>query len=102
MDTQFITPIQFGSLGQAGEQARAVSGAEGGSVFGDMFRSMIDTVKETESAVEEKEYLLATGQLDRPHELTAALAEAQLSVDLLAQLRTKTLDAYNELMRISL
>lgn len=102
METQFITPIQFGSLRQTGEQAQSVSGADGGAVFGDMFRTMIDTVKEAENTVGEKEYLLATGQLDRPHELTAAIAEAQLAVDLLAQMRTKTLDAYNELMRISL
>ena len=48
------------------------------------------------------EYLLATGQLDNPAELTIAGTKAQLSVDLLVQLRNKALDAYTELNRISL
>ena len=33
---------------------------------------------------------------------TIAIAKAELSVSMLAQLRTKALDAYNELMRISM
>lgn len=103
MDGQFIVPIQFGTLNQKGAgQTETVTGKEGASVFGQMFSQMIDTVKQTEQTVSEKEYLLATGQLDNPHELTAAVAEAQLSIELLAQVRTKALDAYNELMRISL
>lgn len=103
MEGQFITPIQFGTLSrEATEQAGSVSGRQGTSVFGDIFREMVDTVKQTDQAVQEKEYLLATGQLDNPHELTAAVAEAQLAVDLLAQVRSKALDAYNELIRISL
>lgn len=103
MGEQFITPIQFGTWNQvAAGQTNPVSGREGVSVFGQMFNEMIDTVKQSEKTVQEKEYLLATGQLDNPHELTAAVAEAQLAVDLLAQVRNKTLEAYNELMRISL
>jgi len=48
------------------------------------------------------EYLLTTGQLDNPAYATIAIAKAELSVSMLAQLRTKALDAYNELMRISM
>ena len=102
MDGQFIVPIQFGTLNQKPAGQTEAGGKEGVSVFGQMFNQMIDTVKQTEQTVSEKEYLLATGQLDKPHELTAAVAEAQLSIELLAQVRTKALDAYNELMRISL
>jgi len=45
---------------------------------------------------------MATGQLDNPALLTIASTKAQLSVDLLVQLRNKSMDAYNELMRTSL
>ena len=68
----------------------------------DMFRAAVAAVEETDANKVQMEYLMATGQLDNPALLTTALAKAQLSVDLLVQLRNKATDAYNELMRISL
>lgn len=73
-----------------------------GSPFTDIFRSAIQGVKETDAEKTQLEYLMATGQLDNPSLLTIASTKAQLSVDLLVQLRNKSLDAYNELSRISL
>ena len=70
--------------------------------FADVFESAIDTVRETDAVNAEKEYLLATGQLDNPAELTIAATQAAASVELLIQLRNKALDAYSELMRISM
>ena len=57
--------------------------------------------KETDAEKNEAQYLLATGQLDNPAELTIAASKAQIAVDLLVQLRNKALDAYNELKNIS-
>ncbi|MBR0311205.1 MAG: flagellar hook-basal body complex protein FliE [Oscillospiraceae bacterium] len=73
-----------------------------GGAFTDIFQSAIDAVKETDAEKTQMEYLMATGQLDNPALLTIASTKAQLSVDLLVQLRNKSMDAYNELMRISL
>ena len=75
---------------------------ESASAFTDIFQSAIDAVKETDAEKTQMEYLMATGQLDNPALLTIASAKAQLSVDLLVQLRNKSVDAYNELMRMSL
>ncbi len=69
--------------------------------FGSIFQSAIDYVKETDSAKNEAEYLLATGQLDNPAELTIAATKAQIAVELMVQLRNRALDAYNELKNIS-
>ena len=88
------------------EQTR--SGAVQGSqrqqptLFSDVLQSVVDTVKETENARNEAEYLLATGQMDNPAEYMVAASQAELSVSMLLQLRNRALDAYNELMRISL
>ena len=76
--------------------------AKRGSPFTDIFRSAIDAVKTTDQEKTQMEYLMATGQLDNPALLTIASTKAQLSVDLLVQLRNKSMDAYNELMRINL
>lgn len=101
MNTDFIVPIQpikFGSESQIKET--------GGSAESNMFRSILEDavqdVKTTQADYEDKLYLLATGQIDDGHTVPIAAAQAQLSIDLLVQLRNKALDAYNELMRISL
>ncbi len=73
-----------------------------GSPFSDIFQSAIDAVRTTDAEKTQMEYLMATGQLDNPALLTIASTKAQLSVDLLVQLRNKSMDAYNELTRISL
>ncbi len=75
---------------------------EAATPFSDLFRSMIDTVQETDAVKNEKQYLLATGQLDNPAELTIAATQAATSVELLVQLRNKAVEAYNSLMQINL
>ena len=81
---------------------RATDNGNGGNPFTDIFQSAIDAVKETDAEKTQMEYLMATGQLDNTALLTIASTKAQLSVDLLVQLRNKSMDAYNELMRINL
>ena len=100
MEFQTITPIRpFQAV-----SAQAASGdkTQEGSLFGDIFRSMVDNVKETDAAKNEAYYALATGQLDNPAVASIAATEAELSVSLLVQMRNKAMDAYSELMRISL
>lgn len=72
------------------------------SVFGAVFRSAINNVKETDAEYKEAQYLLATGQMDNPAMVMIAGSKSATAVDLLIQLRNKALDAYSELSRISL
>lgn len=83
-------------------KAQDASPSEGESVFGAVFRSAIDNVKETDAEFKESQYLLATGQLDNPAMAMIAASKSQSAVSLLIQLRNKAQDAYSELMRISL
>ncbi|MDE7221038.1 MAG: flagellar hook-basal body complex protein FliE [Oscillospiraceae bacterium] len=76
--------------------------ASEGSVFKDVFQAVIDNVRESEDDVAKKEYLLSTGQLDNPVELSIAASKAEASMALFVQLRDKALSAYSELSRISL
>ena len=75
---------------------------ESGNMFGDIFKSAIQNVEQTNAEKVEAQYLLATGQLDNPAELTIASAKSQLAVELLVQLRNKAVDAYKELTNINL
>ena len=71
------------------------------SSFGSIFRDMIQDVKDTDAEFTQAQYLLATGQLDNPVQLTLAGEKAEMSVQLLVQLRDRALDAYNELKNMS-
>ena len=84
------------------EEPKVKDASQKESVFGAVFRSAIDNVKETDAEYKESQYLLATGQLDNPAALMTAISKNQIAVDLLIQLRNKALDAYSELTRISL
>lgn len=91
-----LRPLQAESAGAVGETKTQPT------MFADIFRSMVDNVRQTDAAKTQAEYALATGELDNPAVATVAATQAELSLSLLVQVRNKALDAYSELMRISL
>lgn len=99
-DTAFISPIKIWDTGSA-EKAAADKKAGGESLFKTVLGQVVDQVQVTQKEVEEKQYLLATGQLDDAHSLPIAEAKAALSVDILISLRNKAMESYNEIMRMS-
>ncbi len=103
MAAAFIQPMKewstLDSIG--GFQEKKGSGSSGSVIFKDVFSNVVNQVTETQKDVEEKQYLLATGQLDDAHTLPIAEAKAALSVDVLISLRNKTMESYNELMKIN-
>lgn len=68
--------------------------------FISVFQNAIQSVVETDNEYVEKQYQLATGQIDDVHTVPIAATKAQASVDLLVQLRNKAMDSYNELIRM--
>ena len=68
----------------------------------DVFRAAIENVRQADDEKTKMQYLLSTGQLDNPAELSLASYKADVALDMLIQLRSKALDAYSELMRISM
>lgn len=100
----FITPlVPFEPVSElSSAQQKKAQQPVGSSMFSDILRQAVDNVKETENEVAQAEYQLATGQLDDIHTLLTATSKAGAATDLLVQLRSKALDAYNELMRIGL
>lgn len=108
METQFITPmtawkdigVTGGFVGVQGEKVQRPAGQA--TLFADVFKTAVNQVKETQEDVENKLYLLSTGQLDDVHSLPIAEAKAGATLDVLITLRNKTLEAYNELIKINL
>ena len=101
MRTEFIQPIQFGKINEVFEKDQS-GRIESESVFRGIFDEAVQNVKNTEAELTEQQYLLATGQIEDAHTVMIAASQAQMTVDMLIQLRNKALDSYNELMRIGL
>lgn len=88
-----------GNLDQVKQNAPAASGEV--SLFKSVFKDTVGRVKETQADVENKQYLLMTGQLDDAHTLPIAEAKAGIALDVLITLRNKTIESYNELIKIN-
>ena len=71
------------------------------SVFGSIFKSAIQNVRDTDAELTEAQYLVSTGQLDNPVQLGIAAYKNEIAVQLLIQMRNKALEAYNELKNMS-
>ncbi|MEY8337034.1 flagellar hook-basal body complex protein FliE [Lachnospiraceae bacterium 62-35] len=98
----FITPIMpWRTVGDIAEAQSTVEVNAEASLFKDIFKNTVDQVKKTQADVEYKQYLLSTGQLDDAHTLPIAEAKAGLSLDVLISLRNKTLESYNEIIKIN-
>ena len=98
------TAQRMEALSQAVHGAPAAEETSGGfadSAFGQIFHSQIQNVVDTDAEFTHAQYLLATGQLDNPAQLSIAAYKNQIAVDLLVQMRNKALDAYNELKNMN-
>ena len=100
INMQRISPLWESFPGREIQPATVRS--EPSTAFADIFRSLVDNVRETEDDVAKKEYLLSTGQLDNPATLNMSLYKAEVATQMLVQVREKVLSAYSELSRISL
>lgn len=97
-----LTPLSPVSPEQEERKAKGASSLAEESVFGAVFRSAIDNVKETDAEFKESQYLLTTGQLDNPAATMIAAYKNSTAVNLLVQLRNKAQEAYSELSRMNL
>ncbi|MEA4832000.1 Flagellar hook-basal body complex protein FliE [bioreactor metagenome] len=70
--------------------------------FEELLGKAISAVGETNSTVNSDIINLALGDSDALHNITIDAAKADLAVQTLVAVRNKALDAYNEIMRITL
>lgn len=101
MNEMFITPIRPMEFGKPGEMQK-IGKTTGIDTFKGVFENAIGNVRTTEEDLVNKQYLLATGQIEDAHSVGIAASQAQLSLDMLVSLRNKALEAYNEIMRVNL
>jgi len=88
--SQTIKPADTGAVGQA------TAG------FGDVLKTMLEKVNETQMAGEQETKNLQSGDAKHLHEVMIAVEEADISLRMLVQMRNKALTAYEEIMRMQI
>ena len=98
---QFITPMTaWDKIGSSTQKTAGRDNSEA-ALFSDVFQNVVNQVYTAQADVENKQYLLMTGQLDDAHTLPIAEAKAGIALDVLITLRNKTIESYNELIKIN-
>ena len=70
--------------------------------FESLLKDAVQQTISTDAATKYDVVDLATGNSDSPHSITINAAKADLAVQMMVSVRNKALDAYNEIMRITL
>ena len=79
--------------------ANSVSGS-GGSSFGDALSGAVDNLQQLQGTSDSLAIKAVTGNLDDIHNATIASTRAQVTLELVAGVRNKAVDAFNEIMRM--
>lgn len=82
-----------------------VSGANavpptGGADFGASLTGAVDNLQQLQSVSKDLAVSAVTGNLDDIHKATIASSRAQITLELVAAVRNKGVDAFNEIMRM--
>lgn len=96
-----IPEIVFPGSGNLLEKTASAADSSVRLPFQSLFEDAVNNVQQAETAKNSEVEKLATGRTDNLHDAVIASQKYSLSVDLLVQLRNKALDAYKEIMQIS-
>jgi flagellar hook-basal body complex protein FliE len=80
------------------EGAEGVSGG-GGESFGSVLGRQLEALSQTQTEAADASAALAAGTASNPEEVVMAVERARLSMQLASQLRTKGVEAVNEIFR---
>jgi flagellar hook-basal body complex protein FliE len=83
-----------------GVQAASSSQATGGAAFGNALTGAIDNLQQLQGTSDKLAIQAVTGNLDDIHDATLASTRAQVTLELVAGVRNKAVDAFNEIMRM--
>ena len=84
----------------AGTQQTGSSTADGTSMFSEIYNGLIDSVNQTDSALQADIVKAAEGELDNPQQLLIDSSKATISLQLLASVRNNALTAYDDVTKM--
>ncbi|MEG6572738.1 flagellar hook-basal body complex protein FliE [[Clostridium] cellulosi] len=100
MDIQALSGINSVTP-QLVQQTSSNKGNDAVSMFSSIYDQLVDNVNKTNAAFEGDIVKAAEGELDNPHQLLIDSAKANISLQLLLSVRNTALEAYNDIMKMS-
>jgi flagellar hook-basal body complex protein FliE len=94
-----IAPVQGVLPSNFVSGAGAVTGTDG-SGFASTLTGAVDNLQQLQSTSKELAVSAVTGDLSDIHNATLASSRAQITLELMATVRNKGVDAFNEIMRM--
>lgn len=83
-----------------GVQPASTTQPTGGAAFGNALTGAIDDLQQLQGTSDKLAIQAVTGNLDDIHDATLASTRAQVTLELVAGVRNKAVDAFNEIMRM--
>ncbi|WP_051327923.1 flagellar hook-basal body complex protein FliE [Desulfatirhabdium butyrativorans] len=91
-----IQPLTYGHLAKGAQPV-----AQGTPSFGEMLKNTLSEVNREQNSADDAVKNLATGRDKDIHHTMIEMEKASVSLNLMMQVRNKVLDAYQEIMRMS-
>ncbi len=83
-----------------GPKSPGIKPSEGGPKFESMFTGFLKDVNEMQLKADESIQKMVTGEVKDVHQVMLAVGEAKTAFNLLLEIRNKTMEAYQEVMRM--
>ncbi|MDR6972270.1 flagellar hook-basal body complex protein FliE [Leifsonia shinshuensis] len=83
-----------------GVSATSATSGTGGASFGNALTGAVDDLQQLQGTSDKLAIQAVTGNLDDIHDATIASTRAQVTLELVAGVRNKAVDAFNEIMRM--
>lgn len=83
-----------------GGQQLSIKPAGDGAKFGDMFNGFLKDVNEMQVKADQSIQKMVSGEIKDVHQVMLAVGEAKVAFNLLLEIRNKTMEAYQEVMRM--
>lgn len=91
-----IQPIDFPTISTESDATKAQ-----GSKFGDSLTNALDNLQGAQSKADDLSMQVATGKLTNIHDYMIAANQAELATQLTVAVRNKAVDAFNQVMNMS-
>lgn len=86
--------------GATAPDAAPSTGAAGASAFAQVLGGAVDSTQQLQGTANELAVAAVTGDLEDVHQATVAATRAQTTLELVAAVRNKAVDAFTEIMRM--
>jgi flagellar hook-basal body complex protein FliE len=102
---QELNPLQFGApkeieINPTPQISTGATTGPNGSSFKDMFNGFLQDVNGMQLKADESIQKMVSGEIKDVHQVMLAVGEAKVAFNLLLEIRNKTMEAYQEILKM--